>query len=89
MIKGKINVLKIDKDKMYKGEKGVYLDIVLIPVQNQFGDDYMIVQDLGKEARERGEKGAILGNAKILKQETTQTQTPVTAPLPTDDDLPF
>lgn len=66
MISGKINCSKIDKTKLFKGEKGTYLDVALIETKDdQYGNDYMIVQDLGKEARERGEKGAILGNAKI------------------------
>ena len=67
MIKLKINVLAIDKARLFKGSKGTYLDACLIETPNNaYGDDYMIVQDVSKEERERGEKGAILGNAKVI-----------------------
>lgn len=68
IISAKLNVSKILKDRMFKGEKGTYLDITLLENKDgtdQYGNDFMIVQDLGKEARERGEKGPVLGNAKI------------------------
>lgn len=65
-ITASINVAKIDKSKLYEGKKGKYLDIVLIPTpDNQYGNDYMVVQSLSKEARDAGERGEILGNAKI------------------------
>lgn len=66
MITGKINCSKIDKTRLFKGEKGTYLDVVLIETPNdQHGNDYMIVQGVTKEEREKGIRGAILGNAKI------------------------
>ena len=69
IIKLSINVTKIDKEKLYKGKKGTYLDAVLIPTpNNQYGNDYMIVQEVTKEEREAGKKGEILGNAKFLKK---------------------
>ena len=47
MITGKIDVKKIDKDELYQGEKGTYLDIVMYPntddsgaeVPDQYGND--------------------------------------------------
>lgn len=64
-IKIKIDVSKIDKTALFKGQKGTYLDAVLWPTpNNQYGDDWLIVQDLGKDRRE--EKGAIIGNAKNI-----------------------
>jgi hypothetical protein len=68
IISAKIDVSKIDKTKLFKGEKGTYLDITLLENRggpDQYGNDFMVVQDLGKAARDKGEKGAILGNAKI------------------------
>ena len=66
-IRLKIDVTKIDKARLFKGKSGTYLDATLIPSpNNKFGDDYMIVQDIGREEREKGHKGAILGNGKIL-----------------------
>lgn len=68
IIRVKIDVTKIDKSALFKGAKGTYLDLSLVPTSNsRFDDDYMVTQDIGKERRQAGEKGAILGNAKILE----------------------
>ena len=96
MITGKINVKLIDKSKLYVGQKGTYLDIVLIPTpDNQYGDDYMIVQQVSKEERESGKRGAVLGNAKILAKPSERPEPVVDQsgnlhdPDETNDDLPF
>lgn len=68
MITGKIDVTKIDKDRLFKGEKGTYLDIVLIETPKSEYGDYMIVQSVTKEEREAGQRGEILGNAKIYQK---------------------
>ena len=65
----KIDVTKIDKSALYKGEKGTYLDITLLDNRDgtdQYGNDGMVVQDIGKQRREAGEKGPILGNWKHI-----------------------
>ena len=69
MITAKIDVSKIDKSKLYKGEKGVYLNVVLIETPNSEYSDFMVVQETTREEREAGIKGGILGNAKILVRE--------------------
>jgi len=67
-IRLKIDVSKIDKNHLFQGKKGTYLDVTLIPTPgNKYGNSHLAVQDLGKEAREAGQKGEILGNAKIAK----------------------
>ena len=67
MIRGKIDVTKIDKTRLFQGQKGKYLNITMFETpDDKFGNDYRIVQDVGREAREAGEKGAILGNAKVF-----------------------
>lgn len=68
MILGKIDVTKIDKTKLFLGKSGAkYLDICLIETpNNQYGDSHMITQSVSKEEREKGVKGAILGNAKTF-----------------------
>ena len=83
----KIDVSKIDKSKLYKGEKGIYLDAVLMynSEPDQYGQNGMIVQSVSKEEREKGVKGEILGNAKVLST-PSQAQTTETDIL---DDLPF
>lgn len=95
MIAGKIDVLKIDKSKLFKGAKGTYLDIALIETPNGQYGDYMIVQSVSKEEREAGVKGAILGNAKNMggsfkKTHGQQPQREANqAEQPDDDPLPF
>ena len=76
-----INVEKVNKDRFYQGKKGKYMNLVLIPTpDSEYGDDYMVVQDLGREAREAGEKGPVLGNAKFFgkgkKQDNDQDSDP-------------
>ena len=74
----KINTAKIDKSRLFKGEKGTYLDIVLIETpDDQYGNSHMVVQSVTKEERQAGVKGAILGNAKTLGQ---RPQAPAPAP---------
>lgn len=68
VIVAKLDVTKVDKARLFAGKNGAkYLDIVLIPSANdRYGNDYMVTQSVSKEEREKGVKGAILGNAKIL-----------------------
>lgn len=67
MITVKIDVTKIDKNLLYKGTKGTYLDVVLFETpDDKFGNDYRVVQGVTKEARAAGVKGAILGNGKVI-----------------------
>jgi len=94
MITGKIDVKKIDKAKLYVGEKGTYLDVVLIDTPNGQYGDYMIVQQISKEEREKGLKGNILGNAKNIGTKqggspAPQQQTPSSSSSSQDVDLPF
>jgi hypothetical protein len=70
----KIDVSKIDKSKLFKGQKGVYLDAVAfidIDQIDQYGNSGMITQDAGKDSQE---KGAILGNSKIFWRDGGQPQ---------------
>lgn len=96
MITAKINVSKIDKTKLFKGKNGMYLDIVLIETQNdQYGNDYMVVQGVSKEERAAGKKGEILGNAKIFQKRSAPRPQPASPPVTGDgppddgDDVPF
>lgn len=83
MITLKIDVTKIEKPRLYKGEKGIYLNAVLIPTPNSEHSDYMIVQEVTKQERKDGVKGAIIGNAKNYEAPS--------APLTVQEekDLPF
>jgi len=83
----KIDVTKIDKSRLYKGQKGTYLDVVLIPTpQSEYGD-FMIVQQVSKEERDKGIKGEILGNGKVMGEAKSQPEQPQTSAP--EDDLPF
>jgi hypothetical protein len=64
----KIDVTKIDKERLYKGEKGTYLDAVLLfdTDMDRFENNGMIVQSVTKDERLSGLRGEILGNAKLL-----------------------
>lgn len=63
----KIDVTKIEKKRLFKGEKGIYLDAAIIWKEDQYGNDGMIVQQVSKEERKKGIKGNILGNVKNLE----------------------
>ena len=92
MITGKIDVTKIDKNKLFKGAKGTYLNFVLIETPNNtFGNDYMIVESISKEEREQGIQGRILGSAKILtkREASPEAESMAASDLNNDNDLPF
>lgn len=89
---GKIDVTKISKDDLFKGAKGIYLDIVLIPTPNSDrGDDWMIVQGISKEKKEAGGRGPIIGNAKKIRKSGSKPQSSIPEPKEEEkpDDLPF
>jgi hypothetical protein len=65
----KIDVSKIDKDRLFKGSKGTYLDataFIDLDEMDQYGNSGMITQDVTKEEKDAGTKGPILGNSKIF-----------------------
>ena len=65
----KINVSQIEKARLFKGAKGMYLDataFIDLDELDQYGNSGMITQDVSKEEKESGTKGPILGNAKVF-----------------------
>ena len=95
MIAAKIDVKKILKEHLYAGAKGTYLDIAIHDNRDgrdQYGNDGFITQSVSKEARDRGEKGPIIGNWKTLEpkgQAAPKAKVETTTTEPEDDDLPF
>ena len=94
MISISINVSLIDKERLFQGKKGQYLDAVLIETPNSEYGDYMVVESISKEEREAGSKGTILGNGKIIvKRDPTNYNNPPDAMVNDgdtgNDDLPF
>lgn len=92
----KIDVSKIDKAKLFKGQKGVYLDaqVFIDPIADQYGNNGMITQAVTKEERAQGAKGSILGNCRIFYTENAQQQPQKPAQQNQntndfDDDIPF
>lgn len=84
----KLDVTKISKEKLYKGDKGTYLDatILMKDEPDQYGNIGMIVQNVSKEEREAGVKGAILGNVKYINKQVQQVKAVEVDFL---NDLPF
>ena len=91
----KIDVTKIDKDKLFNGKKGTYLDATVfidLDIEDKFGNSGMITQKVEKDSEDRG---AILGNAKIFwRENSTQKASNPTAPKANpvpefSDDIPF
>ena len=99
-----IDVSKIEKERLHKGEKGTYLDAtVFVDLTNadQYGNNGMITQSVSKEEKESGVQGAILGNCKVFWQDGSAQPRQVSArqahSAPQqgpgfdnfDDDIPF
>ena len=86
----KIDVTKIDKERLYQGKKGSYLDatVFLNDEEGQYGDNGMITQSVSKEEREAGVKGAILGNVKILGEFGDNNSAPAASKVE-EDNIPF
>jgi hypothetical protein len=95
----KIDVTKIDKKYLFPGKNGAkWLDIILWENDepDKYGNNYVAVQGISKEARDSGEKGYILGNGK--KMERREQRTAKSNPRSSrnahqeeekDDDIPF
>ena len=92
MLTGKIDVTKIEKDRLFKSEKtgSIYLDIVLIETPESEYNDFVILQSLSKEERLAGQKGHILGNADMVSKKSVDTVTDKAPAKDEDkDDIPF
>ena len=71
----KINVSQIDKARLFKGQKGAYLDATVfidLDQLDQYGNSGMITQDVTKAEKDQGVKGNILGNCKVFWSEQGQ-----------------
>ena len=95
-IKAKIDVTKILKEHLFQGKSGKYLDVACFKSdkgKSQYGDDGYVVQEISKEARDRGEKGPIIGNWRYHEQKpkaaAAAPKASTTTPDPEEDDVPF
>lgn len=92
----KIDVSKINKDHLFKGTKGVYLDataFINLDEKDEYGNSGMITQSW--KDQEKGE-GPILGNSRIFWTDSAsapsapQQQAAQQQAEPDDsDDIPF
>jgi len=92
MISLRIDVSKIDKARLFKGEKGTYLDCVLIETPAaKYGKDWMIVESVSKEEREAGHKGTIIGDGKTIGKKAPESnfEAPPAKLEDQTSDLPF
>lgn len=75
----KINVSNIEKARLFKGQKGTYLDATVFidtAQLDEYGNSGMITQDVTKEDKAQGIKGPILGNCKVFWQDDQPSQAP-------------
>jgi len=71
----KLNVSQIDKARLFKGNKGVYLDATVfidVDQKDQYDNNGMITQDITKEEKEQGVQGNILGNVQVFWSDANQ-----------------
>lgn len=100
----KLDVTKIVKEWLFKGQKGTYLDVVVYQndTDDQYGNSHVVKQSPSKELRDRGTKPIIIGNGKWMSsgprpaqgQPSRQTapagrRPAPPAPQPDDDEIPF
>ena len=90
----RIDVTKIDKEKLYKGAKGTYLDVTTFidtDTPDQYGNNGMVTQSTTLQEREAGVKGAILGNNKVFMNKGAEGSSKTTAAqdLEQFEDAPF
>ena len=77
----KIDVTKIDKAALFKGQKGTYLTLTVWPNkdgEDQYGNHASVKQDLGKDRRD--EKAPFIGNARIIQRRNAPQSKPQEPP---------
>jgi hypothetical protein len=96
----KIDVKKINKEWLFTGTKGTYLDAVIYENDNvdQYGNSHVIKQNPPQEARAQGAKPVIIGNCRWMPQKACQqrpapskqqTSPATNAEPPESDSIPF
>lgn len=79
-----IDVSKIDKSRLYKGEKGNYLNLttfVDIDNKDKYDNNGFISQSVTKEERTNGVQTPILGNVRVMYTDAGQAEL--------EEDVPF
>jgi len=93
-----INVTRIDKARLFRGKKGVYLDLSFIEHPDQHGNAGFVSERVSAEDWKKGIRGNIIGSWKYIETDQVPDATgpkPETrrqAPPPQtlgDDEPPF
>ncbi len=87
----RIDVTKIEKERLYKGSKGTYLDLTTFvdtDQVDQYDNNGFISQSVDKEEREQGVKTPILGNVKVFYTDGESSPVQSNSALITED-IPF
>jgi hypothetical protein len=87
----RIDVTKIEKERLYKGSKGTYLDLTTFvdtDEVDQYENNGFISQSVDKEEREQGVKTPILGNVKVFYTDGESAPVQSNSALITED-IPF
>jgi hypothetical protein len=91
-------VIQFPIDQFYRGEKGIYLDLMGEVNDNvdQYGNNGGVWLGQTKEQRESGEKKVYLGNTRVIwsgeateKSGGKNNSTPASSSSDDDGDLPF
>jgi hypothetical protein len=73
----RIDMKKIDEKRIYKGQKGDYLDLttfVNLDEKDQYDNNGFISQSVSEEERAAKVKAPILGNVKVFYKETNKQE---------------
>jgi len=94
LINLKIDVTKLTKSKLYKGEKGTYANVVVADLkggEDDYGNTHTVYEAQSKEEREAGEDRVYLGNGKMFtfNGNGNANTEPAPEPVGVDDDIPF
>lgn len=90
-----IDVSKIPKDKLVKGKKGTYLDVVIFVNDqvNDYGKNVSMAVSQSKEERQSESETVWLGNGKVLVTDgniyAAESNSPATSSAVVDEALPF
>lgn len=86
LVFAKIDVTKIDKERLFKGKKGTYLDlnIWINDEPDKYGNDISIQQSTKK-----GEDKIYLGNGQFYEKKESNEVKPDSNAGGPEDDLPF
>jgi hypothetical protein len=92
----RIDVSKIEKERLYKGKKGTYLTMTTFidtEVQDQYENNGFISHKATEQERANKQNTPILGNAKVFYTDSqdSMARQPVAQQQPVDefDDIPF